>query len=67
VLHLLAGGLELALADPDLPQGHGCTDARSGQDQDGGQALQQGGAGVVLQLEPGAFQLLDFGGIRYAV
>jgi hypothetical protein len=33
VLHLLTRGLELALADPDLPQGHGRTDGRSGQDQ----------------------------------
>jgi hypothetical protein len=33
VLHLLAGGLQLSLTDPDLPKGHGRTDARPGQDQ----------------------------------
>jgi hypothetical protein len=39
-LHLLARGLQLIPTDLDLAEGHGRANARSGQDQNGGQALQ---------------------------
>jgi hypothetical protein len=68
-LELVAAGRrglpDLVAGRPHLPKGHARTDARSGQDQHGADALQQRGAGVVLQLQAGALQLLDLGGIRH--
>lgn len=49
-LRLLAGLLELLPADADLPQGDRGADPGAAEDKQGRQALEQGGAGVVLEF-----------------
>jgi hypothetical protein len=64
-LELVAAGCrglpDLVAGRPHLPKGHARTDACSGQDQHGGQALQQRGTGIVLQLQAGILAFLNIG------
>jgi hypothetical protein len=48
-LRLLAGVLQLLSADADLPQGHPGANPGADEDEQARQALEQGGAGIVLE------------------